>query len=281
MSLAMLGTSLFAGVQREAFQRLDTDGDQQVSEAEFAALSGPESAKGAGSAAYRLLDASGDGALDLRELSSSRVFGKDTLKALLGVQETGIGDFVLSKADRDGDGGLSIDEYSAFAPDTVDYWGGHPLADGAKAVQFLYMDTDRDGVLGREELSAGFDGAMRMLRFEGAPGLVAAAVNRLDTDADGAVSAAELSAAPGAGEDTGAIARLFEQLDRGGDGLVTAEEMQAARDNRGVFGSIVLHKFGEPVDPQQLLLGRLLGATAAAITNDFLVELRARVDRTA
>jgi len=95
---------------------------------------------------------------------------------------------------------------------------GEGMAD--MATRFEGADSDGDGLLSRDELTA------RMT--ERAAGRIASRVGRMiehhDADGDGLLSMAELESGP--------MGRMFERLDADGDGAVSPEEFAKMREMR-------------------------------------------------
>jgi Ca2+-binding EF-hand superfamily protein len=130
MSLPRLAAALAAGLfllpaaaaaQDGAllFQYLDTDGDGRISEAERRA---------AQAAQFARADRNGDGRLDAAEIAAMR----DRLARFTAAADAGIAE-MAERRDRDRDGALSLEEYTATGP----LWA--------------LADTDGDGAISRAE----------------------------------------------------------------------------------------------------------------------------------
>ena len=98
-----------------------------------------------------------------------------------------------SKLDSDGDGAISLEEWQAARPQ-------------ASAERFHAMDTNGDGLIGKDEL---FAGGFRQHRPEAPRERLA----EMDTDHSGGLSLAELQA-----RRPELTAEQFGRLDRNGDG---------------------------------------------------------------
>ncbi|MFN3846626.1 MAG: EF-hand domain-containing protein [Paracoccaceae bacterium] len=91
--------------------------------------------------------------------------------------------------------------------------------DAYRAAQAKAFDTDGDGLLSAEELSA-----MHLQNVTArASDRAARMIERMDTDGDGKLSAAEMAVRPMAG-------RMFDRLDADKDGALSEAELAAARD---------------------------------------------------
>ncbi|NUQ00096.1 MAG: EF-hand domain-containing protein [Armatimonadetes bacterium] len=115
----------------------------------------------------------------------------------------------ISGADKDGDGGVTLDEFRA----------AHPPADGAPKgdrpdimPMFNKHDTNQDGKLTADEVPAEFW----------------AKLSASDKDGDGAVSADEAKAGQPA-KGGGDVAGMFKNLDADGDGKLTQGELPAGK----------------------------------------------------
>lgn len=156
---------------RDRDQRLDTDGDGAVSDAERAAA---HQARIDG--LFADLDADADGKLTADELAA----------------QPGRRGPDLARLDTDGDGALSKAELAAGKPPRDHHRGrGGPPGD-----RLARLDTDGDGAISDAERAAAHQ-ARATERFA-----------RLDVDGDGKVTAAEWDAAPDRGHRRPALADL-------------------------------------------------------------------------
>lgn len=91
--------------------------------------------------------------------------------------------------------------------------------DAHRTAQITAADTDGDGLLSADELSA-----LNMSRMSARAGDMAQKmIERMDTDKDGKLSAAEMPARQGG-------QRMFERLDTDKDGALSEAEIAAAKD---------------------------------------------------
>jgi Ca2+-binding EF-hand superfamily protein len=112
---------MLAAVKDQVFKAFDADQDGKVSAQEIAKLGNNDPGKLADKQAMvSAFDRNGDGALDAGEFGASRLLDSKNLQTLLGVQdEAGVADWLIARADTDGDGALSADEYAGVASPTV------------------------------------------------------------------------------------------------------------------------------------------------------------------
>lgn len=120
--------------------------------------------------------------------------------------------------DADGDGLVTEAEMDAYKKAEMD---------ARKAARFAEADTDGNGSLSAEEMSAKMPGKGEKDK-KGEKGSerkterLEKMISRMDTDGDGEVSAAEMDAME--------KKSLFERLDTNGDGVLTADEFAAGAD---------------------------------------------------
>jgi len=151
------GASLTQQLYGGLFERLNTDADDAVSFAELGAVGGI-SARDA-EAAFKALDADGDGRVVRSEMAPADRFALDTINAMLIAQAGATSENdrkvvadLFARADLDGDGALSADEMDAeralrraasldagYNPDHI----------------FLAKDADGDGLLRSDEVEVG------------------------------------------------------------------------------------------------------------------------------
>lgn len=154
-------------------------------------------------AIFRNLDKDGDGKVVPDEVPEER---REQFKNNLG------------RADKDGDGGLNLNEFqaamAAFAPRAGGREGDGGRPNLANAPFFRAIDADRDGKLSGEELAAAGD-----------------ALKKLDRNNDGFVTPEELAppgpGGPGRPQQGGgaeAFRERLKQADTNGDGKLSKEE---------------------------------------------------------
>jgi Ca2+-binding EF-hand superfamily protein len=158
------------------------------------------------------LDANGDGVVTADEIPQER---------------RGFFERLLRTADRNGDGKLTREEFTAAQPDRPRREGDQPSAErpdqaafprGNIEEFFRRLDRNGDGKIGPDEVP------------EGQPGeFVKRMIQRADRNGDGAATLEEIrAAAPAVAR--GAANPLFAALDRNGDGKITAEELSSAAE---------------------------------------------------
>jgi Ca2+-binding EF-hand superfamily protein len=116
---AMAQTSTSDAMATAVFSRLDADKDGSITTAEMTAHKAAQFARA---------DRDNNGVVDAVEMATIR----DRI-AKLAATATAAGDLGLSRMDRDGDGALSLTEYTARAP------------------LFVLMDGNGDGAVSRDE----------------------------------------------------------------------------------------------------------------------------------
>ncbi len=152
----------------------------------------------------------------------------------------------FQKADADGTGGLSLEEFQALGPKDG------KKVDGATSVEDLFsqIDTDGNGEVTQTELDAKAkaDFASRMQQggaLSGANLLQASAsgspdqdfLTKADTDGDGVLSLDEFKAAkPADAPEDISSEDIFNQLDSDGDGSITLSELETNRPQGGPGG---------------------------------------------
>jgi Ca2+-binding EF-hand superfamily protein len=166
---------------------------------------------------------------------SAAQFATETLASLLNVQQappasSDIAQQVISAADADGDGSLSLDE--------VEKALGQDTASGADGLSqaFAQLDTNGDGKLSQDELASAIDahkasGAHhhhhRAHNAQASDGDLASAIlGKADTNGDGALSADEIASALGANA-SDSLTQAIASLDKDGDGKLDSSELAA------------------------------------------------------
>jgi Ca2+-binding EF-hand superfamily protein len=99
----------------------------------------------------------------------------------------------------------------------------------AKAARFTQTDTNGDGFLSAEEMTA----QAKKMDSEKRARRVAKMIEKLDTDKDGKLSAEE---AAKRGPDAERMARMFDRLDANKDGAITMEEAKAGKGKKWKHG---------------------------------------------
>jgi Ca2+-binding EF-hand superfamily protein len=132
----------------------------------------------------------------------------------------------FKKADTDGDGKISKDEFKAGMPQ------------GANADDlFSKLDTNGDGYIDESENAAA---AQRVhkghhRRKDADPLEV---FQKADKDGDGKISKADFKSALPAGTDSTAAGQVFDSMDTNQDGVVDAAEYMAAMEKMGKFNQL-------------------------------------------
>jgi Ca2+-binding EF-hand superfamily protein len=138
--------------------------------------------------------------------------------------KAGAGHHLFERADANGDGKLTKDEWTKRALERFDAIDtnrdgkvtrqeSRTHCESMKADRFAAMDRDSDGKLSREEVSR-----MPRERFDA-----------LDTNRDGYLSQEELEHRRG-GRDFCDDDRMFSHFDKNGDGVVTRDEVRKASE---------------------------------------------------
>ena len=147
-------------MQQAMFQKADSNDDGSLSLDEFSA-SGPEKNSGSANAAekaraeklFKTIDTDGDGKASETEMGAFiSKLSAETQSSLISLQQTqgGQGPMkdpmsdLMDKADSDGDGMLSLDEFNAAKPDDV--------SSDQSDKMFGEMDSDGDGKVTQDEL---------------------------------------------------------------------------------------------------------------------------------
>jgi Ca2+-binding EF-hand superfamily protein len=123
---------------------------------------------------------------------------------------------LLKKADKDGDGKISKEEFKAGMPQAG------PNADSL----FSEIDTNGDGAIDESESAAA---AQKMHKKHGhGSGGPMQVFEKADSDSDGKISKSEFKAALPEGTDSATANRVFDSMDTNQDGVVDAQEYMAA-----------------------------------------------------
>lgn len=183
---------------------------------------------------------------------------------------------MLQKADKDADGSLSIDEFSAAGPEKNS--GQISSADQARTEKlFKSIDADGDGKASESELGSFF----KKLSNENQSSLIALQekqsggnpmsdlLSKSDADGNGSLSLEEFSAAGPKGASSDKSAEIFGQIDSDEDGEVTEDELAA-------FGET--HRPDGPPPPPPSSSGDAASGTSSMA--DVLAELSSDDDET-
>lgn len=169
---------------------------------------------------------------------------------------------MFGKADTDGDGGLSIDEFSAAGKNKSS--GSANSADQARTEKmFAVADSDSDGKLTENELDSFFTKLdsrtqSQLLQFQqGAADHAANFLGKADADSDGSLSLDEFAAAR--------AKELFARIDGDGDGKLTESELGAFEESRGPGGADDMPPPPPPSGMQASASGEESGTTLADI----------------
>lgn len=290
-TLDLGGMAMLAAVKDQAFKTFDADQDGKVSAQEIAKLGNNDPDKLADKQALvSAFDRNGDGALDSSEFGASRLLDGKNLQALLGVQdEAGMADWLIARADTDGDGTLSADEYAGVASPTVrsgrivDGTNVSDTVEDVNTQHFGWTDADKDGKLSAEELAAKLKAAPQLIRLADTSQAAGVLSTRGDSDGDGGLSADELAAAAKAQNlDPSDVGDLMRSADGDGDAKLSAGELQAAARRHPLLFKLD-QTSGAPVPPSsgEMLLSRLLHATMRGLSDQMASELGGALNRTA
>jgi Ca2+-binding EF-hand superfamily protein len=132
---------------------------------------------------------------------------------------------LLKKADKDGDGKISKEEFQAAMPQ-----GG--TGTGADAL-FNKIDADGSGFIDESENAAAIGQMHRHKHHGGANPLQV--FQDADKDGDGKISKSEFQAALPQGTDSTTAGQVFDSMDTNQDGVVDASEYMAAMQKAGLF----------------------------------------------
>jgi Ca2+-binding EF-hand superfamily protein len=143
-------------MQQAMFQKADTDADGSLTLDEFTAV-GPEKNAGEASSAekakaqkvFKSIDTDGDGNASETEMSAfMSKLSSQTQSSVISLQQQFGGQDpmmdLLDKADADGDGALSLDEFTSAKPDDVSSDQSNEM--------FGEMDSDGDGKVTQDEM---------------------------------------------------------------------------------------------------------------------------------
>jgi Ca2+-binding EF-hand superfamily protein len=167
------------------------------------------------------LDTDGDGSISKDELSSVVTSSDSKDGITVSLSEA------FSSLDSNEDDSLDAEELAAIQMPPPPPQGGEPATDVAESL-LSALDTDGDGTINSEELTAG-------LSSSGSTADSAQVFDALDTNEDGTVSLEELTAslqpqqppAPPVSTQQ-ASEQLFSTLDADSDGSISAEELTSA-----------------------------------------------------
>jgi Ca2+-binding EF-hand superfamily protein len=281
-AFSLSGSSVFEGAQARLMGKMDLDGDGGLTAAELAAGLAAGKPLGAVDPAYfAAMDKDSDGKLQLGELQPSQLFSMNSLNALLSQQEAapaegrwqagGIGDWLVSEGDTDGDGQLSAEEFAAVGPAGEWQPGSHPDAILSKADRaFAEADADQDGRVSAGELAKLMQGGLHRVYLGDATNLAPTLVGVADTDGDAAVSLDEARALAPSVEDLDAA---FVQGDADGDGKLNAAEMKAMVDARPTLYGSGLLRIDDAPATGDVALRRLLLASLDKVSEAFRQRL--------
>lgn len=287
---SIAGGAMQVTVKDQVFKAFDADQDGKVTAEEIAKLGNNGSDNLADrQALVSVFDRNRDGALDVGEFGSSKLLDRENLQTLLGVQdEKGVAEWLISRADADGDGALSADEYATVASSRV---GSARIGADGKAVwdsvetvnanMFGLTDADKDGRLSADELAAKLEDAPQLRRLADASQAPDVLSARNDGDGDGGLSADELTkAAKAANIDTSALDDLMTSADQDGDAKLSVDELRAAARRRPEL--VGLNSGGGADDlpsSGEILLARLMRSTLASIGDQTVSDLGGALSR--
>jgi Ca2+-binding EF-hand superfamily protein len=205
------------------------------------------------------------------------VSGVGSTPGFSGVDFSAARQALFQKADANGSGGLSLEEFKSAGPKGANAPKGAPSVEEA----FAQFDTDKSGELNQKELEAGAKQAFESRLQQG--GLVSgnnvvqlnsnnfaqSIFDQSDSNGDGGLSLDEFKAGKPQGGPSGGPSDedVFAQLDADGDGSVTSGELQEGL-KKGPPGG-----FGGPGGPgvaqavHRLVLMHLLFLVKASLIN--------------
>jgi len=140
---------------------------------------------------------------------------------------SGLWQDLLQKADKDGDGKISKDEFKAVAPQ-----GNGSSSDDL----FHKIDTNSDGFIDQSE-NAVAAGKVRHRAQHGAADPMKV-FNDADKDGDGKISKSDFKAALPEGTDRATANKVFDSMDTNQDGVVDATEYMAAMRKTGLIAQL-------------------------------------------
>ena len=137
---------------------------------------------------------------------------------------------LLKKADKDGDGKISKEEFKAAMPQ------GGPNAD----TLFSKIDTNGDGAIDESESAAA---VQKMHEGHGRKATDPMEVfEKADTDGDGKISKSEFKSALPGGTDSAVANKVFDSIDTNQDGVVDAQEYLAAMQKTDLMTQVFPQK---------------------------------------
>lgn len=160
---------------------------------------------------------------------------------------------LFKKADSDGDGSLSLDEFSAAGP-AKDAGSANAAAKADKAAKlFKALDTDGDGQVSQSEmealtskLSSSTQSSLISLQQsdQGSSDPLSSLLSKADTDGDGSLSLDEFTAAKPKGASDENAAKVFADMDKDGDGKVSSDEISGFEEAHKAQGGGHAHHHG-------------------------------------
>jgi Ca2+-binding EF-hand superfamily protein len=135
---------------------------------------------------------------------------------------------LLKKADKDGDGKISKEEFKAMTPQG----GPGPGADDL----FNKIDANDDGLIDESENAAAVGKMHHRRRHSPADPLKV--FQDADKDGDGKISKADFQAALPQGTDSATANKVFDSMDTNQDGIVDASEYAAAMRSAGLIAQL-------------------------------------------
>jgi Ca2+-binding EF-hand superfamily protein len=138
---------------------------------------------------------------------------------------------LLKKADKNGDGKISKEEFKAGMPQAG------PNADSL----FSKIDTNGDGAIDESEAAA----AQKMHKKHGhGSGGPMQVFEKADSDGDGKISKSDFEAALPEGTDSATANKVFDNMDTNQDGVVDAQEYMAAMQKTDMMTQVFGQKDG-------------------------------------